>query len=55
MLDTKRPAKEFMQAMQAKKIYVGRVWAAWPTYSRITIGTRDEMQKFKSAVVEVMA
>lgn len=55
MLDTKRPAKEFMQAMQAKKIYVGRVWAAWPTYSRITIGTKDEMQKFKAAVVEVMA
>jgi histidinol-phosphate/aromatic aminotransferase/cobyric acid decarboxylase-like protein len=55
MLDTKRPAKEFMQAMQARKIYVGRVWPAWPTYSRITIGTNDEMQKFKVAVAEVLA
>ncbi|MBI3666528.1 MAG: pyridoxal phosphate-dependent aminotransferase [Acidobacteria bacterium] len=55
MLDTKRPAREFVQAMAAHKIYVGRVWPAWPTYSRITIGTRDEMEKFKAALLKVMA
>jgi histidinol-phosphate aminotransferase len=55
MLDTKRPAHEFIKAMQAEKIYVGRVWPAWPTYSRITVGTADEMAKFKAAVSKVMA
>jgi len=55
MLDAKRPAEEFIRAMRDRKIYVGRVWPSWPTYSRITIGTKEEMQKFKSALVEVMA
>jgi histidinol-phosphate/aromatic aminotransferase/cobyric acid decarboxylase-like protein len=44
-----------MKAMQAEKIYVGRVWPAWPTYSRITVGTADEMAKFKAAVSKVLA
>ncbi|HKW97240.1 MAG TPA: pyridoxal phosphate-dependent aminotransferase [Bryobacteraceae bacterium] len=55
MLDTKRPAGEFIQAMRERKIYVGRVWPSWPTHSRITIGTKEEMQKFESALAEVMA
>ena len=55
MLDAKRPARDFIKAMQAEKIYVGRVWPSWPTYSRITVGTADEMAKFKVAVAKVMA
>ena len=54
MLDAKEPAGKFMKAMQAEKIYVGRVWPAWPTYSRITIGTTEEMAKFKMAVSKVL-
>jgi hypothetical protein len=26
MLNTKRPAKEYIKAMQAEKVYVGRIW-----------------------------
>ena len=55
MLDTKRPAGEFVKAMQAEKVYVGRVWPAWPTYTRITIGTPAEMAKFQTALLKVMA
>ncbi len=55
MLDTKRPAGDFVKAMQAENIYVGRVWPAWPTYSRITIGTPAEMAKFQTALTKVMA
>jgi histidinol-phosphate aminotransferase len=54
MLDTKRPAQEFVKAMQAEKVYVGRVWPAMPTYSRITVGTAEEMAKFKAAAVKVL-
>jgi histidinol-phosphate aminotransferase len=54
MLDVKMPAKRFMKAMQKEKIYVGRAWAVWPTHSRITIGTKEEMAKFKTALVKVM-
>jgi histidinol-phosphate aminotransferase len=50
MLDTKRPAAEFIKAMQKQNVYVGRVWPVWPSYSRISIGTPEEMTRFKSAL-----
>lgn len=55
LLNAKRPAGEFISAMQAEKIYVGRAWPAMPTYSRITVGTMDEMARFQKAVAKVMA
>jgi histidinol-phosphate/aromatic aminotransferase/cobyric acid decarboxylase-like protein len=55
MLDTKRPAQDFMKAMAAEKVFVGRSWPAWPTHSRITVGSWDDMKKFKAAVAKVMA
>jgi histidinol-phosphate/aromatic aminotransferase/cobyric acid decarboxylase-like protein len=54
MLDTKRPAAEFIKAMQVENVYVGRVWPVWPTFSRISVGTPEEMAKFKAAVEKVM-
>lgn len=55
MLDTKRPGKEVMAGMAAKDIYIGRIWPAWPTQVRITVGTHDEMMAFRKAFTEVMA
>jgi histidinol-phosphate aminotransferase len=55
MLDVKRPGKEVMAAMAAKDIFIGRIWPAWPTCVRITVGTRDEMQAFRKAFSEVMS
>ncbi|HCC56631.1 MAG TPA: aminotransferase, partial [Solibacterales bacterium] len=55
LLNAKRPARDFIAAMQAEKIYVGRAWPSMPTYSRITVGTMDEMAKFHKAVAKVMA
>lgn len=55
MLNIKRPAKPFVKAMQKEKIYVGRVWPAWPMHARISIGTKDEMAKFKTALLKVMS
>jgi histidinol-phosphate aminotransferase len=55
MMDTKRPAEEFMKAMMQHKVMVGRSWSIWPTYSRVTVGSRSDMEQFKAAVVKVMA
>jgi histidinol-phosphate aminotransferase len=55
MLETGRPGKEVLTAMAAKEIYIGRIWPAWPTQVRITVGTRDEMIAFRKAFKEVMA
>jgi histidinol-phosphate aminotransferase len=42
-------------ALAKEKVVVGRVWPSWPSYYRITIGTQDEMNKFKEAFAKVNA
>jgi histidinol-phosphate aminotransferase len=54
MLDTKRPAKEVIDAMAARNVYIGRPWPVWPTHVRITVGTQPEMEAFQQALQAVM-
>lgn len=54
MIDVKRPGGEVARAMFAEKIMIGRVWSAWPTHVRVSVGTKDEMAKFKTAFAKVM-
>ena len=55
MVDVKRPGEQVILAMRKEKIYIGRVWPSWPTYVRVTVGTQEEMDKFKTAFLKVMA
>jgi histidinol-phosphate aminotransferase len=55
MLDAKAPAKRLVRALQKEKVYIGRVWPAMPTHARVSVGTREEMAKFKTAIVKAMA
>jgi histidinol-phosphate aminotransferase len=55
MMDVKRPGGEVIEALQDQKVYIGRVWPIWPTHVRVTVGTRDEMEKFKAAYLKVNA
>ena len=55
MVDVQRPGMRIVEALRTEKIYVGRVWPSWPTYVRVTVGTQDEMNRFKAAFVKVMA
>lgn len=55
MLEVNRPGMEIVQALAKEKVYIGRVWKAWPTHVRVSIGTQEEMDKFKAALVKVMA
>ena len=55
MIDVKRPGGEIIRAMQQEKVFIGRVWPAWPTHVRVTVGTQEEMDKFKAAFLKVMA
>jgi histidinol-phosphate aminotransferase len=54
MVDVKRPGRDFQQAMLKENIAIGRTWAALPNYVRVTVGTKDEMQKFQTAFVKCM-
>lgn len=55
MIDVKRPGREVFAAMAAKGVYIGRSWPSLPTHVRVTIGTREEMERFKQVFAEVMA
>ena len=44
MLDVRRPGAEVQAALARKEMYVGRIWPAWPTQLRITVGTREHTQ-----------
>jgi histidinol-phosphate aminotransferase len=54
MVDTKRPAKEVIDAMAKRNVYIGRPWPVWPTHVRITVGTQPEMEAFQAAFGAVM-
>ena len=55
MMEVGQPGGEFAKAIAKQKVFIGRVWPAWPTKVRVTVGTQDEMDKFKAAYEKVMA
>lgn len=54
LLDTKRPAKQVIDAMAQQKVFIGRIWPIMPTCTRITVGTHEEMERFRAALQKVM-
>jgi histidinol-phosphate/aromatic aminotransferase/cobyric acid decarboxylase-like protein len=54
MVDVRRPGREVIGAMRRHNIFIGRVWPSWPNHVRVTIGTQDEMNQFKTAFLKVM-
>jgi len=54
LLDTKRAGKDVMDAMEQQAVIIGRVWPVMPTWVRITVGTRAEMDRFQAAFKRVM-
>ncbi len=55
MVNVNRPGGEIIEALRREKIYIGRVWPSWPTYVRVSVGTQEEMDRFKTAFLKVMA
>ncbi len=54
MVDVRRPGRAFGQAMLKEKVAIGRTWPTLPNHVRVSIGTRDEMAKFRAAFTRVM-
>jgi histidinol-phosphate/aromatic aminotransferase/cobyric acid decarboxylase-like protein len=55
MVDVRQPGEHVIRAMRKEKIFIGRVWPSWPNYVRITVGTPEEMERFQTAFLKVMA
>jgi len=54
MLNTKQTARNVIDAMARQNVVIGRVWPVMPTWVRITVGTRPEMEQFRTAFKNVM-
>ena len=54
MVDVKRPGRDFMVSMLKENVAIGRTWKAMPTFVRVTVGTKPEMEKFQTAFVKCM-
>ncbi|MDX3910040.1 MAG: pyridoxal phosphate-dependent aminotransferase [Sphingobium sp.] len=55
MVDWKtKQAKEMQAALLAQNIQIGRSWEIWPTVSRVTVGSAEEMSKFKVALDKIL-
>jgi histidinol-phosphate aminotransferase len=56
MVDLRTDPKPIIAKMATDHhVFIGRVWPVWPTYVRVSVGTKDEMERFKTAFVKVMA
>jgi histidinol-phosphate aminotransferase len=55
LMEVGRPGGEIAKALSEHKVYIGRVWPIWPTKVRVTVGTQDEMDKFKTALDKVLS
>jgi histidinol-phosphate aminotransferase len=54
LLDTRRPGHLVMDAMAKQNVFIGRVWPIFPTCVRITVGTPEEMARFREAFAKTM-
>ena len=54
MIQTDRDAHSVIAGMVGEKVYIGRVWPVWPKAVRISVGTADDMAKFRVAFKKVM-
>jgi histidinol-phosphate/aromatic aminotransferase/cobyric acid decarboxylase-like protein len=54
LVDVRRPGREVAAALRQSGVYVGRSWPSLPNHIRVTIGTPDEMEKFKAAFLRAV-
>ncbi len=53
MINVKRSGRDFYKEMAKQNVYIGRAWPVWPNWVRVSVGTKDEMAKFKDAFAKV--
>ncbi|MDO7842351.1 pyridoxal phosphate-dependent aminotransferase [Sphingomonas immobilis] len=56
MIDWKtKPAKDMQAAFRKQDVEIGRSWPIWPTVSRVTVGSKEDMTAFIGAVDKIVA
>jgi histidinol-phosphate aminotransferase len=54
MIDTGRDAHSVIAGLREQKVYIGRVWPVWPKAVRVSVGSPEDMAKFRAAYKVVM-
>jgi histidinol-phosphate aminotransferase len=54
MVDVRRPGRQLFNELVKEKVVIGRTWPSMPNHVRVTIGTAEEMEKFRTAFGRVM-
>ena len=49
MIDVKQPAEQVIERLAEQGVMVGRVWKNWPQWVRVTVGNKQDMQRFRQA------
>ena len=52
MVDARLPTQTVIERLAARGVYVGRPWPVWPTHVRVTIGSPEDMARFRTAFLE---
>lgn len=55
MVGVRRPGRDVAAALRQSGVYVGRSWPTYPNHIRVTIGTPEEMEMFKTAFLKAAA
>lgn len=53
MVDARLPTQRVIEGLKRRNVYVGRPWPVWPRHVRGSIGSADDMRRFKKAFLEV--
>ena len=53
MVNVKRSGRDFYADMTKQNVYIGRAWPVWANWVRVSVGSKDEMAKFKEAFAKV--
>lgn len=54
MIDTGLDGKAVIAAMRARGVWIGRTWPIWPNAVRVSVGTPQEMARFRTAFKDTM-
>lgn len=55
MVDARMPTQQVIDGLKQRKVYVGRPWPVWPTHVRVSVGSKDDMARFKAAFLQVVS
>ncbi|MDF0733611.1 pyridoxal phosphate-dependent aminotransferase [Pseudomonas entomophila] len=54
MVDLRGPAQPVVERLAKEGVLVGRVWASWPNWMRVSVGSEEDMRRFRVAFAKVV-